>query len=155
MDPRLSELVDLKIEQLRHYNEITSRIIYEDIDGVGELIERRQEIVTAVDGISMEMKALINQQSIERKDTINALLSFEEISGLTGAMAELAEKIAKLRKVTDEAIANEKAAQEKLTKVRDEIYSELSKSAKGKKLVNYFGATAVDVTKGSKFNQTN
>ncbi len=155
MDPRLSELVDLKIEQLRHYNEITSRIIYEDIDGVGELIERRQEIVTAVDGISMEMKALINQQSIERKDTINALLSFEEISGLTGAMAELAEKIAKLRKVTDEAIANERAAQEKLTKVRDEIYSELSKSAKGKKLVNYFGATAVDVTKGSKFNQTN
>lgn len=155
MDPRLSELVDLKIEQLRHYNEITSRIIYEDIDGVGELIERRQEIVTAVDGISMEMKALINQQSIERKDTINALLGFEEISGLTGAMAELAEKIAKLRKVTDEAIANERAAQEKLTKVRDEIYSELSKSAKGKKLVNYFGATAVDVTKGSKFNQTN
>lgn len=155
MDPRLSELVDLKIEQLRHYNEITSRIIYEDIDGVGELIERRQEIVTAVDGISMEMKALINQQTIERKDTINALLSFEEISGLTGAMAELAEKIAKLRKVTDEAIANERAAQEKLTKVRDEIYSELSKSAKGKKLVNYFGATAVDVTKGSKFNQTN
>ena len=155
MDPRLSELVDLKIEQLRHYNEITSRIIYEDIDGVGELIERRQEIVTAVDGISMEMKALINQQSIGRKDTINALLGFEEISGLTGAMAELAEKIAKLRKVTDEAIANERAAQEKLTKVRDEIYSELSKSAKGKKLVNYFGATAVDVTKGSKFNQTN
>ena len=67
MDPRILELVDKKIEQMRHFNDITSRIIYEDIDGVEELIERRQEIVTAVDGISMDMRSLINEQSIDRR----------------------------------------------------------------------------------------
>ncbi len=152
MDPRLLGLVDKKIEQLRHYNEITSRIIYEDIDGVGELIEKRQQIVTAVDGISMEMRSLINKQSIERKDTINALLCFEEISGLSGSMLELSEKIKELKEVTEAVRKNDKMAVEKLEGMRDELYAELTKSAKGKKVVNYFGATAVDIKKGSKFN---
>lgn len=152
MDPRLLGLVDKKIEQLRHYNEITSRIIYEDIDGVGDLIEKRQEIVTAVDGISMEMRSLINEQSIERKDTINALLCFEEISGLSGAMLELSDKIRELKKVTEDVKKTDKMAVERLEGMRDELYGELTKSAKGKKVVNYFGATAVDINKGSKFN---
>ncbi len=152
MGPALLELVDKKIEQLRHYNDITSRIIYEDIDGVGELIERRQEIVTAVDGISMEMKTLINEQSIERKDTINALLCFEEIAGLSGAMLELSDKIKELKEVTEQVKKNDRIAVERLSGIRDELYIELSRSAQGKKVVNYFGATAVDINKGSKFN---
>ena len=152
MDPRLLELTDKKIEQLRHYNEITSRIIYEDIDGVGELIEKRQEIVTAVDGISMEMRSLINAQSIERKDTINSMLDFKEVTGLTGPMLELSEKIRELKELTETIKKNDKMAVERLEGMRDELYAELTKSAKGKKVVNYFGATAVDVNKGSKFN---
>lgn len=152
MDPRLLSLVDKKIEQLRHYNEITSQIIYEDIDGVGDLIQKRQEIVTAVDGISMEMRSLINQQSIERKDTINAMLCFEEIEGLSGSMLQLSEKINELKDLTDDIKKNDKMAVERLEGMRDELYKELTRSAKGKKVVNYFGATAVDVNKGSKFN---
>ena len=108
MDPRLLGLVDKKIEQLRHYNDITSRIIYEDIDGVGDLIRQRQDIVTAVDGISMEMRSLINTQSIERKDTINALLSFKEIEGLSGSMLELSKKIGELKELTDSIKKNDR-----------------------------------------------
>lgn len=152
MNPRLLDLVDKKIEQLRHYNDITSQIIYEDIDGVGELISKRQEIVTAVDGISMEMRSIINEQSIERKDTINAMLCFQEIEGLSGSMLELSEKIKELKVLTDEIHKNDKMAVERLEGMRDELYRELSKGAKGKKVVNYFGATAVDVNKGKKFN---
>lgn len=154
MDPRLLELVDKKIEQLRHYNEITSKIIYEDIDGVGELIDRRQEIVTAVDGISMEMRSLINSQSIERKDTINALLCFKEISGLSGSMLELSKKINELKELTEVVKKNDRMAVERLEGMRNELYNELTRSAKGKKVVNYFGATAVDINKGSRFNAT-
>lgn len=152
MDPRLLELVDSKIEQLKHYNDITSQIIYEDIDGVGELIDKRQEIVTAVDGISMEMRSLINQQSIERKDAINAMLCFEEIDGLTGSMLKLSDKIKELNELTEVVKKNDRLAYEKLKGMRDEIYGQLTKSAKTQKVVNYFGATAVDVKKGSKFN---
>ncbi len=152
VNPKLLDLVDKKIEQLRHYNDITSQIIYEDIDGVGELIEKRQEIVTAVDGISMEMRQLVNEQSIERRDTINALLCFEEISGLSGPMLELSEKIAELKKLTETIKGNDKLAVERLEGMRDDIYSELTNSAKTKKVANYFGATAVDINKGSRFN---
>jgi len=152
MDPRLLGLVDKKIEQLRHYNDITSRIIYEDIDGVGDLIRQRQDIVTQVDGISMEMRSLINSQSIERKDTIKALLSFKEIEGLSGSMLELSEKIRELGELTEVIKKNDKLAIERLERVRDETFEELINSAKSKKVVNYFGATAVDVSKGSKLN---
>ena len=152
MDTQLLNLVDKKIEQLRHYNEITSQIIYEDIDGVGELIEKRQEIVTAVDGISMEMRSLINAQSIERRDTINALLDFHEISGLTGSMQQLSDKIHELKDLTESIKKNDKRAVERLETVRSELYEELTQSAKGKKVMNYVGATAVDINKGSRFN---
>lgn len=152
MDPRLLGLVDKKIEQLRHYNDITSRIIYEDIDGVGDLIRQRQDIVTAVDGISMEMRSLINAQSIERKDTINALLSFKEIEGLSGSMLELSKKIGELKELTDSIKKNDKLAIQRLEQMRDETYEKMTKTAKSKKVVNYFGATAVDVNKGSKLN---
>ena len=152
MDPRLLGLVDKKIEQLRHYNDITSRIIYEDIDGVGDLIRQRQDIVTAVDGISMEMRSLINTQSIERKDTINALLSFKEIEGLSGSMLELSKKIDELKELTDSIKKNDRLAIQRLERMRDETYEVMTKTTKSKKVVNYFGATAVDVNKGSKLN---
>lgn len=153
MDAKLLGLVDKKIEQLRHYYDITSRIIYEDIDGVGDLIEQRQEIVTAVDGISMEMRQLISEQSIERRDTINALLCFKEISGLSGSMKELSDKIHELKKLSDEIMEKEHAAVSRLERERDEIYEELSKTAKSKKVVDYFGVTATDINKGNKFNK--
>ncbi|MCM1522982.1 MAG: hypothetical protein NC120_00850 [Ruminococcus sp.] len=155
MDSRLLKLVDQKIEQLKHYNEITSQIIYEDIDGVGELIQKRQEIVTAVDGISMEMRSLINDQAIERKDTINALLDFQEISGLTGSMQQLSDKINDLKDLTEAIKKNDKRAIERLESVRSELYEELTQSAKGKKVMNYMGATAVDINKGSRLNRAN
>ena len=152
MDPRLLGLVDKKIEQLRHYNDITSRIIYEDIDGVGDLIRQRQDIVTAVDGISMEMRSLINAQSIERKDTINALLSFKEIEGLSGSMLELSKKIDELKELTDSIKKNDKLAIQRLERMRDETSADMTTTATSKPVVNYFGATAVDVNKGSKLN---
>ena len=74
MDEKLLRLADAKIEQMRHYNEITSRMIYEDVDGVGDLIDRRQEIITAMDGISVDMRRYVNEQSIERRESINKVL---------------------------------------------------------------------------------
>ncbi|MGN0641591.1 MAG: hypothetical protein ACI4JJ_00465 [Huintestinicola sp.] len=152
MDPRLLDLVDEKIEHLKRYNEITSRIIYEDIDGVGELIEKRQEIITAVDGISLEMKQLVSEQSMERQDTLNRILCFEEISGLTGSLKELQEKISETSRLYSVIKKNDKIAVERLKDMRDEVYSQLTKSAQGKRVVNYFGATAMDIRKGSKLN---
>ena len=100
----------------------------------------------------MKMRRLINPQTIERKDTINSMLDFKEVSGLTGPMLELSEKIKELKELTETIKKNDKMAVERLESMRDELYAELTKSAKGKKVVNYFGATAVDVNKGRKFN---
>ena len=66
--------------QLERYNEVTTQIISEDIDSVGELLDERQQIIAAMDGISLDIKQFVNDQSIERRDKINALLNSATLS---------------------------------------------------------------------------
>ena len=82
--------MDDKIKQLERYNEVTTQIISEDIDSVGELLDERQQIIAAMDGISLDIKQFVNDQSIERRDKINALLNFEDIGELNGELQLLA-----------------------------------------------------------------
>ena len=43
-------------------------MLYEDIDGVGELLAERQSIITAMDGISLDIKQYISEQSMEHQE---------------------------------------------------------------------------------------
>ena len=100
----LLNLVDRKIREMERYSEITNRMLYEDIDGVGELIEERQSIITAMDGISLDIKQFISEQSIEHQDKLNRLLKFEDIGGLNGELLELQEKISRINELNRQVI---------------------------------------------------
>ena len=102
MDEKLLNLADKKIEQMQRYNDITSQIIYEDIDGVGELIDRRQEIITAMDGISVDMKQYVSEQNMERQNVLNSVLQSREMNDLTGELVELQNKIRTIKKLRDQ-----------------------------------------------------
>lgn len=155
MNRTIIDLMDDKIHQLEHYNSITSQIISEDIDGVGELIDERQKILTNMEGISVSVKQYVNQQSIERMDKINALLRFEEISDLNGEMLELQQKIKRIQELREEIQANDKKAFARIKRERDEVKDRLDNAGKGKQVADYFAQSAVDVTKGSKLNISN
>ena len=126
--------MDDKIHQLEHYNEITSRIITEDsIDGVGDLIEERQQILTNMDGISVAVKQYVSEQSIERMD-----------------------KIKRVQELREEIKNNDKKAYDRLAKQRDEIKQKLDEAAKSKQVADYCSSSnAADVSKGRKLNISN
>lgn len=149
--------MDDKIHQLEHYNEITSRIITEDsIDGVGDLIEERQQILTNMDGISVAVKQYVSEQSIERMDKINALLRFEQIDDLNGDLMQLQDKIKRVQELREEIKNNDKKAYDRLAKKRDEIKQKLDEAAKSKQVADYCSSTnAADVSKGRKLNISN
>lgn len=149
--------MDDKIHQLEHYNEITSRIITEDsIDGVGDLIEERQQILTNMDGISVAVKQYVSEQSIERMDKINALLRFEQIDNLNGDLMQLQDKIKRVQELREEIKNNDKKAYDRLAKKRDEIKQKLDEAAKSKQVADYCSSTnAADVSKGRKLNISN
>ncbi len=149
--------MDDKIHQLEHYNEITSRIITEDsIDGVGDLIEERQQILTNMDGISVAVKQYVSEQSIERMDKINALLRFEQIDDLNGDLMQLQDKIKRVQELREEIKNNDKKAYDRLAKKRDEIKSKLDEAAKSKQVADYCSSSnAADVSKGRKLNISN
>lgn len=148
----LLNLVDRKIREMERYSEITNRMLYEDVDGVGELIEERQSIITSMDGISVDIKKFISEQSIEQQDTLNKLMKFEDIGELNGELLELQEKIAKINQLREQIIERDSAAINRLGEMRDEMREKLEQSAKGKKVIDYFSQTNINVNKGKRLN---
>lgn len=148
-------LVDRKIQEMERYSEITNRMIYEDIDGVGELIEERQRIITAMDGISLDIKQFISDQSMEHQDKLNRVMRFEDIDGLNGELLELQEKIKRIRELQEKIIESDAAAYNHMQEMRDEMREKLETSAKGKQVVNYFSQTSINVNKGKRLNISN
>lgn len=151
----LIDLMDRKIHEMERYSEITNRMLYEDIDGVGELLAERQSIITAMDGISLDIKQYINEQSIEHQDRLNKLMKFEDIGGLNGELLELQEKIGHVRKLREKILEDDAAAYDRLEKMREELRDKLEQSAKGKQVINYFSSTSTNVNKGKKLNISN
>ena len=157
MNRTIIELMDDKIHQLEHYNEITSQIITEDsIDGVGDLIAERQQILTNMDGISVAVKQYVSEQTIERMDKINALLRFEQIEDLNGDLMQLQDKIKRVQELREEIKRNDKKAYDRLAKQRDEIKLKLDEAAKSKQVADYCSSSnAANVSKGRKLNISN
>lgn len=147
--------MDDKIKQLERYNEVTTQIISEDIDSVGELLDERQQIIAAMDGISLDIKQFVNDQSIERRDMINALLNFEDIGELNGELQLLQEKIKRVQALRSEIKSNDTIAFNRIKKERDDLKAKLENAAKSKQVVDYFSQTSVDVTKGARLNLKN
>ncbi|MBD5147077.1 MAG: hypothetical protein HDT21_14425 [Ruminococcus sp.] len=151
----LLNLVDRKIHEMERYSEITNQMLYEDVDGVGELLEERQSIITAMDGISLDIKQYISEQSIEHQDKLNKLMKFEDIGGLNGELLELQEKIGRVRELREKILKDDAAAYSRFEKMRDELRDKLEQSAKGKQVINYFSNTSTNVNKGKKLNISN
>lgn len=151
----LLSLVNRRIQEMERYNEIANRMIYEDIDGVEELIEECQKIITVVDGISIDIKQFINEQSIEHRDKLNKLMNFEDIGALNGELLELQEKIKRTSELRQQIIESNNAAYNHLAEMQEELRQHLEQSAKGKQVINYFANTNTNVNKGSKLNISN
>lgn len=134
----LLNLVDRKIHEMERYSEITNRMLYEDIDGVGELLAERQSIITAMDGISLDIKQYISEQSMEHQDRLNKLMKFEDIGVLNGELLELQEKIGHVHELREKILKDDAAAYDRFEKMRDELREKLEQSAKGKQVINYF-----------------
>ncbi len=155
MSKPLISLVDRKIQEMERYKEITNRMIYEDIDGVEELMGECQKIITVMDGISVDIKQYINEQSVERKEKLEKLMNFEDIGALNGELLELQEKIKRTNELRLQIIESNNAAYSHLAEMQEELKEKLEESAKGKQVINYFSGTNTNVNKGKKLNISN
>jgi predicted nucleic acid-binding Zn-ribbon protein len=152
---RLVALIDKKIAQLERFNEITALMLYEDVDGMEHLLDERDKIVRAVDGISVDIKQYISEQSMERQTQIKAVFRFQDISDLNDELLELQEKIKELERLKSLVRDADKKAYNRLRALQDELTDEMGEAFKSKQVANYFSQTAIDLSKGSKFNVSN
>jgi len=148
-------LMDKKIEQAERYREISCKMIYEDIDGVNEMLDRRQELITQIDGISAEIKAYVNSQSVEKRDILNNMFSFREVGELSGELLALQEKIMRYKEVKKQINEADKKIYKHIKEMQNELAAEMVRSNRSKQVIDYFKTTAIDVDGGSKFNMSN
>ena len=92
---------------------------------------------------------------MEHQEKINKVMKFEDIGDLNGELLELQEKIGRIKELRDQIIESDKAAFNRLSEMRDEMWEKLGHSAKGKKVINYFSNTSTDINKGKKLNISN
>ncbi len=153
MDGKLLALADKKIEQMERYSDITSKLIYEDVDGVGELIDNRQEIITSITGISAEMNQYVSEQSIDRRETLTKVLQSEEIFDLNEELSVLQTKIKTIARIREEINRKDKIAMDRMVKLRNEAYDALKNAAKSKQTINYYSPNSGgSLSNGGKFN---
>ena len=155
MNDDILSLMDKKIEQAERYREISNKMIYEDIDGVNEMLDRRQELITQIDGISAEIKAYVNSQSVEKRDVLNNMLSFREVGELSGEMLELQEKLMRYKKVKKQINEADRKIYKHIKEMQNELAAEMVRSNRSKQVIDYFKTTSIDVEGGSKFNMSN
>lgn len=155
MNDDILSLMDKKIEQAERYREISNKMIYEDIDGVNEMLDRRQELITQIDGISAEIKAYVNSQSVEKRDVLNNMLSFREVGELSGEMLELQEKLMRYKEVKKQINEADRKIYKHIKEMQNELAAEMVRSNRSKQVIDYFKTTSIDVEGGSKFNMSN
>ncbi len=155
MNDDILSLMDKKIEQAERYREISNKMIYEDIDGVNEMLDRRQELITQIDGISAEIKAYVNSQSVEKRDVLNNMLSFREVGELSGEMLELQEKLMRYKEVKKQINEADRKIYKHIKEMQNELAAEMVRSNRSKQVIDYFKTTSIDVDGGSKFNMSN
>lgn len=155
MNDDILSLMDKKIEQAERYREISNKMIYEDIDGVNEMLDRRQELITQIDGISAEIKAYVNSQSVEKRDILNNMLSFREVGELSGELLELQEKLMRYKEVKKQINEADKKIYKHIKEMQNELAAEMVRYNRSKQVIDYFKTTSIDVEGGSKFNMSN
>ena len=155
MNDDILSLMDKKIEQAERYREISNKMIYEDIDGVNEMLDRRQELITQIDGISAEIKAYVNSQSVEKRDVLNNMLSFREVGELSGELLELQEKLMRYKEVKKQINEADRKIYKHIKEMKNELAAEMVRSNRSKQVIDYFKTTSIDVDGGSKFNMSN
>ncbi len=155
MNKKLIELMDKKISELQRFNEITNDMLYEDIDGVGQIIEEREKIVANVEGISVEIKQYISEQSMEHQAQIKALFKFEDIGEINDDLAKLQDKIFEQHQLKELIKENDGSVVGRLKAMQSELIAEMGAASKAKKVADYFSQTSIDLSKGSRFNTSN
>ena len=152
---KLTELLDKRIEQAERYHQISSKMVYEDIDGVTEMLDRREKLIAKIDGISAEIKSYVNAQSVERKELLEDMFSFKEVGELSGELLEIQERLLKYKEIKHKINEADKEIYKHLKQMQNELAAEMNKSNRSKQVIDYFSQTSIDVNKGRKLNTSN
>ncbi|MCL2053911.1 MAG: hypothetical protein FWG90_05660 [Oscillospiraceae bacterium] len=155
MNDRIIELVDKKIKQLEQFNEVTSRMLYEDIGEMDNLLDERDEIVRNVDGISLDIKQYVNELPIELQSKIKAIFYSQKINDLSGELLALQEKLRQQERLVSVIKEADKKAYSRLKAMQNDLLEEMTELNKTKQVANYFSQTGIDLSKGAKLNISN
>ena len=150
----LSRLIDTKIKLLKSYEDITIRLITDDIEKLDMLIDVRQGLLEDYNKATAEINSIVARQSSGVREKLNAMLRYKEIDEASAPFIDLNEKLLALKAVINSINQNEKTVSARLNGYRQDLISEMLKLNKSKKVIDYFDTTTnSDIFHGKEFDE--
>ena len=150
----LSRLIDTKIKLLKSYEDITIRLITDDIEKLDMLIDVRQGLLEDYNKATAEINSIVARQSSGVREKLNAMLRYKEIDEASAPFIDLNEKLLALKAVINSINQNEKTVSARLNGYRQDLINEMLKLNKSKKVIDYFDTTTnSDIFHGKEFDE--
>jgi len=150
----LSRLIDTKIKLLKSYEDITIRLITDDIERLDMLIDVRQGLLEDYNKATAEINSIVARQSSGVREKLNAMLRYKEIDEASAPFIDLNEKLLALKAVINSINQNEKTVSARLNGYRQDLINEMLKLNKSKKVIDYFDTTTnSDIFHGKEFDE--
>ena len=150
----LSRLIDTKIKLLKSYEDITIRLITDDIEKLDMLIDVRQGLLENYNKATAEINSIVARQSSGVQEKLNAMLRYKEIDEASAPFIDLNEKLLALKAVINSINQNEKTVSARLNGYRQDLINEMLKLNKSKKVIDYFDTTTnSDIFHGKEFDE--
>ena len=150
----LSRLIDTKIKLLKSYEDITIRLITDDIEKLDMLIDVRQGLLENYNKATAEINSIVARQSSGVREKLNAMLRYKEIDEASAPFIDLNEKLLALKAVINSINQNEKTVSARLNGYRQDLINEMLKLNKSKKVIDYFDTTTnSDIFHGKEFDE--
>jgi hypothetical protein len=147
----LTPLLNEKIQVLERYEQATLRMVYEDIYSFGDILSDRQILVPRYEELGQAIKKAIAALPEAEKAETEALISGEKTDSET--LPEIAILASKINKLHQNISKNDKLAESRVKKEREDIIGMIENTQKSEQVVKYVSASSYDVAKGAKFNQ--
>ena len=150
----LCRLIDTKIKLLKSYEDITIRLITDDIEKLDMLIDVRQGLLENYNKATAEINSIVARQSSGVQEKLNAMLRYKEIDEASAPFIDLNEKLLALKAVINSINQNEKTVSARLNGYRQDLINEMLKLNKSKKVIDYFDTTTnSDIFHGKEFDE--
>ena len=151
----LCTLLLQKSELLENYDDISVRLLTDDVDKLEHLLDVRNEFLLEFNKITPRIDAIVSRQSSDEQTILQAMLCYEAIEGSKDeSFCEINRILHKMKALIDAINEKTKKTDKRFDEYRQGLMDELLKLNKSQQIIHYVGsASNSDILRGRRIDE--